>query len=112
MCYGKREKKISINAELRIVAPMALSTPHAHTAGEIDGSRQSSVFSSVKHIRVMNINTKQLVADRERDMWVRCHVVKPKGRVFVYVCGESDWKGVYNQLAAINCPEPVDCRHS
>lgn len=67
----------------------------AHTERENDGSRQSSVFSSAKHIQVMNINTNQLVAkERERE-----RVYK----VYKYcLCTSECTQTVYKQLAAIN----------
>lgn len=69
-----------------------LNTTHTHshsskhTARENDGSRQSSVFSSVKHIQVMNINTNQLVAEGEREKCGFAVMLSSMKRKCVRVC--------------------------
>lgn len=53
---------------------------------------QSSVFSSLENIWVMNINTKQLVAKRDKAMVICCQM-EPRGILFV--CRERITKKEY-----------------
>ena len=75
-------------SELRMLRKTGEKHKHEYRMTNCHSLGKSSVFGSVEHIRVININTNQSAVGGERDMWDCCHVVEQKARELLNVCLE------------------------